>query len=227
MNEKTVQRLLECRLFRGFKKPELELLLEGAMINHRLYSSDRLVMFRGDSVDSLMILLEGRLQAQIQGVNGKVLRVEVLKPLEPVASGILFAQDNRLPVNLYAETDVELLLIPLDVVLKLCSANQDFLLYFLTDMGDKITVLAEKIRLFQFNTIRQKIAGYLLGLSGRRHINPVKLLYSKEVLSEIMGVTRPSLSREFSNLASEGIIETKGKTVRIIDRGRLEELLEE
>ncbi len=225
MNEQTVSKLIKTELFRGIEPRELKLTLEKFKTSHIVYSADRLIMLRGDKVDSLMILLEGRLQAQIQGLSGKVLRVEVLKPLEPVASGILFAGDNRLPVNLYTETDVELFLIPKEAVLSLCSLNRNFLESFLTDMGDKITVLAEKIKMFQFNTIRQKIAGYILGLSGPRKIRVVKLVYSKEILAEIMGVTRPSLSREFSNLAAEGLISVQGKTVEILNRELLEELI--
>ena len=47
-------------------------------------------MLRGEAVDSLMILLSGRLQAQIQGRGGKTLRIEVLKAPQAVAAGVLF-----------------------------------------------------------------------------------------------------------------------------------------
>jgi len=225
MNALIIQKLLKCSLFRDFDSVELTKLLADYNTPLQIHSVDHLIMQRGDILDSLLILLTGRLQAQIQGLNGKTLRVEVLKDASPIASGILFSHDNRLPVSLYSETDVEILSIPKAAVLKLCHSSQSFMNGYFTDMGDKISLLAEKIRLYQFNTIRQKISGYLLGLIGARNLTTVKLLHSKEVLAEIMGVARPSLSREFSKLVQEGILEVNGKNVIILDCSRLQELL--
>ena len=182
-------------------------------------------MFRGDPVDDLIVVIAGRLLAHINSFGGKMLRIEVLKAPDPVASAIVFASDNRLPVSLLAETDVDLLFIPREDVLTLCSKSREFTANYLRDMGDKVSILAEKIRLYQFSTIRQKIAGYILGLAGPRELNSVKLVYSKEILAEIMGVTRPALSREFSNLINEGLIKSSGKNVTIEDRQGLKDLL--
>ena len=227
MNEKTLLQLLNINLFRDFDKDELLRILSAYRTPLRVYPRERLVMLRGDPVDTLLIILKGRLQAQIQGTAGKTLRIEDLNTGQLIASGIPFSNDNRLPVSLYTETDVEILSIPKAAVLELCQKSSAFMQYYFTDMGDKISILAEKIRLYQFNTIRQKIAGYLLGLTHARCLSSVKLLHSKEVLAEMMGVTRPSLSREFSNLVADGIIEVKGKIIRILDRSALEYLLEE
>lgn len=227
MNTSTIKKLLSCDLFSDFSLTELEAQLAPYRVSLKVYPAEHLIMLKGDVIDSLLIVLSGRLQAQIQGLNGKTLRVEVLKDFQPVASGILFSHDNRLPVSLYSETDIELLSIPKSAVLELCKSSTSFMLNFFTDMGDKISILAEKIRLYQFNTIRQKIAGYLLGLIGARNLVTVKLLHSKEVLAEVMGVTRPSLSREFSRLVREDLIEVSGKTIRIINRPGLEALLYE
>lgn len=225
MNSQTIKKLLRSDLFKGFKLDELEKILFRYRVSLKVYPAEHLVMLKGDSVDSLLMIMEGRLQAQIQGLNGKTLRVEVLRAVQPIASGILFSNDNRLPVSLFSETDVEVLSIPKNAVLELCRLSKDFMLGYFTDMGDKISILAEKIRLYQFNTIRQKIAGYLLGLTTSRNLTTVKLLHSKEVLAEVMGVTRPSLSREFSKMVNDGIIDVKGKFITIIDKTALEGLL--
>ena len=115
--------------------------------------------------------------------------------------------------------------IPEADVLQLCARDSNFMKNYFTDMGNKISILAEKIRMFQFKTLRQKIAGYILGLSGDAKLRSVKLVYSKEVLSEIMGVARPSLSRELSNLSSLDIIEVAGKTINILNREALVEII--
>ena len=225
MNEYIIQKLLDSDLFSGFKHDKLFKILLSSNSVLRHFEKDRLIMLRGDHVEDLIIIIEGRILAHINSLKGKMLRIEILKAPQAVASGILFATDTRLPVSLLAETDVDLLFISKETVFTLCQQNREFMNKYFTDMGDKISLLAEKIRLFQFNTIRQKIAGYLLGLSGPRGLDTIKLIYSKEVLAEIMGVTRPSLSREFSNLAAEGLIGIEGKNIKLLERESLEDIL--
>ncbi len=225
INNQVFEKLTKSELFNGVLHNVISDYLEKKRFKVRCYPAGKLIMLRGEVIDSLMLLIEGRLQAQIQGGGGKTLRIEVLKAPQAVAAGVLFSQDNRLPVSLCSLVDVSIVFIPKNDVFMLCSQDSRFMQNYFTDMGDKISILAEKIRLYQFNTIKQKLAGYILGLSGDMKLRTVKLVYSKEVLSEIMGVARPSLSREFSNLVSYGYIETSGKTIRIINRNAMEEIL--
>ncbi len=225
INNQVFEKLTKSELFNGVLHNVISDYLEKKRFKVRCYPAGKLIMLRGEVIDSLMLLIEGRLQAQIQGSGGKTLRIEVLKAPQAVAAGVLFSQDNRLPVSLCSLVDVSIVFIPKNDVFMLCSQDSRFMQNYFTDMGDKISILAEKIRLYQFNTIKQKLAGYILGLSGDMKLRTVKLVYSKEVLSEIMGVARPSLSREFSNLVSYGYIETSGKTIRIINRNAMEEIL--
>lgn len=225
MNMHLLNRLSDVKIFQATDVEILKEIMLASKTILRHYEKDQLMLLRGDPVDYLMIIINGRLLAHINSMKGKMLRIETLHASQPVASGILFAKDNRLPVSLLAEEATDVLFIPKDTVLELCRASRSFMLNCFRDMGDKISILAEKIRLYQFNTIKQKIAGYLLGLSGPRNIQTVKLVYSKEVLAEIMGVTRPALSREFSNLSSDGLIDIEGKSVRILDKTGLENIL--
>ena len=225
MNSSILSRLIKLDLFKDFDEQKLGEILQRYRTPVIVHQADHLVMLRGDEIESLLVLIGGQLRAQIQGLNGKNLRIEVLRAPQPVASGILFSDDNRLPVSLYAETDIEILSIPKKAVLDLCSASQSFMEGYFVDMGNKITILAEKIRLYQFNTIRQKIAGYILGLSGERKLRVVKFVYGREVLAELMSVTRPALSRELSALVHEGIISVKGRSVEIVDRQALVEII--
>ncbi|MCD6545606.1 MAG: winged helix-turn-helix domain-containing protein, partial [Thermotogae bacterium] len=50
---------------------------------------------------------------------------------------------------------------------------------------------------------------------------------TKEELSKILGVTRPSLSRTFSELTKEGIIEQIRNEIIIRDIERLKKLIKE
>ena len=202
-------------------------LFESLKYSVKKYHPGAIVMFRGDRYEHLFILAEGTLSAEMEDLKGRVLKVETLKAPDKIAPGILFAEENFLPVTLRTVTDTTILSLPKDSVYAICRENRDFLLSLLQDAGNKIVFLAEKMRLIKFSSIREKIASYLLDQASRQGSNMVELKISKETMSELFGVARPSLSRVFSEMTDEGILRQEGRNVYILDREELELLLED
>jgi len=226
MDKELLKKLTRCHLFDGIDLPELQTLIDPHGCRLRTYHEGAMVAFRGDEYNDLWIVLEGSLSAQLLDYKGKVLKVETLSPVEPIATAILFAPERVLPVTLTAETDTTLCLIPRRMILRMMQANEHFLLNYLEDSGLRLTVLAEKLRLIQFSTIREKIASYLLDLADKQSTESPSVPVSKETLAEIFGVSRPSLSREFSRMVDEGILDQEGRRIHILHRKELEEILE-
>jgi CRP-like cAMP-binding protein len=87
--------------------------------------------------------------------------------------------------------------------------------------------LAQKIRFLQFNTIRKKIAEYLLGQMQIQKTRSLVLPHSREMMAELFGVSRPSLSRVFSELCQHGVLKSEGKHCTVLEPARLRALAEE
>ncbi len=213
-------------LFQDIEEKELEAVLSRSRLAVKKFHKGALLFFRGDAYTELYIICKGSVSAEIQDLNGKTLKIETLKAPDLIAPGILFASDNHLPVSITAQSDLEVLVIPKQTLLTICSTYRNVLLNLLRDSGDKIVILSEKLRLVQFSTIRQKIAVYLLDQANRQGSDIVTLRYTKETLAEIFGVTRPSLSRVFSELYREEILVQNGREVTILDRENLESCIE-
>jgi CRP-like cAMP-binding protein len=96
----------------------------------------------------------------------------------------------------------------------------------LRDSGNRIVTLAEKLRFSKFSTIRQKIAGYLLECADKQQGKVITLGHSKSSLAELFGVSRPSLSRGFSELHGSGLIRQEGRSITILSRAGLVDLYE-
>ncbi len=218
--------LASSPLFQGIGEEELQVLIEGKDCSIRRYHRDGIIAFRGDRYDELWILIDGRLRAEFHSHRGKVLKVESLKAHEVVASSVLFAEKPYFPVTLIAEEDSKICAISRNSVLKLLQKDERILRNYLRDTGDRLSLLAEKINMLQFTTIREKIAHYLLDEGQRQESDSPRLSYSMEVLSELFGVTRPALSREFSHLCEDGIIGREGHIVHFLDREALEEIID-
>ncbi len=216
-----------CPLFNDVPEKEIELLLTYRGTDVQTYAKNRIIAFRGDVHEKLLIVLEGSLSAEFQDYTGKVFKVETLRRGEIIGSAILFSSSRLLPVTLVTAEDCRLLVIPRRVIVTFVARSEQFLLNLLSDMGAKLEYLAEKLYVNQFASIRQKIAGYLLDQSNRQNSESVALHVTKETLSEIFGVARPSLSRCFSELVKTGVIKQEGTIIHIIEREELEDILEE
>lgn len=226
INSACLSALRQNMLFQGIEEKELNEIVRTYRWMFKKYHKNALIFFRGDEYNDLYIICKGGVSAEIQDLNGKTLKIETLQAPDIIAPGILFASDNHLPVTVTAQSDVEVIALSKQSILNLCSKYQYILLNLLRDSGDKIALLSEKLRLIQFNTIRQKIAGYLLDQSNRQGTDLVALRYTKETLAEIFGVTRPALSRVFSELSREKVLQQSAKQVTILDRPRLESFIE-
>ncbi len=83
-------------------------------------------------------------------------------------------------------------------------------------MSKKVSFLSKKIKFLQLNNIKQKISATLLNLSLKSGSKSFNLDKTKEELAKEMGITRPSLSREFVNLINEGIISQEKNKITIL-----------
>ena len=76
------------------------------------YVNEEFIAFRGDKVECYMILLEGELVAEMQKINGKVVKIENLTAFSDIAPAFVFGQDNNVPIDLYAVKPSKILYIP-------------------------------------------------------------------------------------------------------------------
>ncbi len=94
---------------------------------------------------------------------------------------------------------------------------------YLNAISSRAQFLTEKIKFVSFPSIRAKLAGFILHYAQDR--DELQLPITHQQISELFGVTRPSLSREIRNLNSEGIIDSEREVIRILDREALTALL--
>jgi CRP-like cAMP-binding protein len=218
--------LAKLDLFENITLGELEKILQSSNGTMFSYQPGEIIKFKGEECNELLILLIGEVQAQMQNEEGKMIVVENIKSPNVLASAFLFSSKNFYPVDIIAKDKVKILSFPKEKVVEICQQNKKFLLNLLRNMGDKITLLSEKLYLFSLSDLKERIVRYLFQISNGRE--QFKLPTTKEELSKILGVARPSLSRIFSQLVKEGLIEqlNDGEIV-IKDPERLKEMIKD
>jgi CRP-like cAMP-binding protein len=87
-----------------------------------------------------------------------------------------------------------------------------------------VTVLAMRIAQIAgcnaLHTAEQRLARWLLMVSDRLQMNPLPI--TQELLSVVLGITRPSVSATANGLREKGAINLRRKAVEILDREALE-----
>jgi CRP/FNR family transcriptional regulator, dissimilatory nitrate respiration regulator len=213
-----------CPVFQGLEKDIVENLITGIHYQIKKYKRGDVVASAGERVGNLNIVLEGSVRGKMIDYSGKTITIEDVEAPKPLASAFLFGKENRFPVTVTANNPVVILLIPVEEFLKILQKNTTVLTNYLNSISTRTQFLTQKIQFLGFNTIKEKIAHFLLQKAGDR-FHSVELKNTQQQLADLFGVTRPSLSRVFSEMQNEGLIETDRKTIRLLDKDRLRQLL--
>jgi CRP-like cAMP-binding protein len=170
-----------------------------------------------------MIVTGGMAKGEMIDYAGRVIKIEDIPAPGALASAFLFGNRNRFPVNVIAVNDVELLIIEKSDFLFLMMKNDKILANFLDMISNRSQFLSEKIKFLNFKTIKGKLAQFILQKTDQG-TQSVKFEITQNELADYFGVARPSVARAIGDMEEEGLIEAKGKNIRIIDRQRLVEL---
>ncbi|MFV0375719.1 MAG: Crp/Fnr family transcriptional regulator [Mangrovibacterium sp.] len=216
--------LVKSPVFMGLEAPRLEGILNDVHYQIRRFGKNEPVVHAGDPCLDLMLVLSGSVKGEMADYTGKTIKIEDIEAPRPLAAAFLFGQNNRFPVNVIANEEVSLLCISRSEFLKLLQHDQRILTNYLNSISSRAQFLSSRIKFLSFKTIRQKIAHYLLELAGDR-LAVVELPLPQAQLAEFFGVTRPALARAMGEMAAEGLMEVQRRTIRILDKGKMNDLL--
>lgn len=217
--------LIRIPLFHGVEPGELDRLFSDLKIKENLFRRGEILAMQDEPVNRLIILLKGSIKAEMSDPSGKMMKVEDVEAPNPLAILFLFGKNNRFPVQATAREDGLAVVIPKTSVLRMLSMNETILKNYLDISADFASRLSLKLHFMSFRTIRQKVAMYLLELSRAAGSDRVELDKSKASLAEYFGVSRPSLEREITRMHQDGLIESRRRTIVLLDRPQLVRLV--
>jgi len=215
--------LLKAPLFSGMMLTEIMSVISVTPYRIRKYKPGAMISQSGDLVSSFMMVIGGTVKGEMVDFSGRVIKIEDIPASGALASAFIFGSRNRFPVNVVAISETSLMIIEKADFIKFLKSNDKLLTNFLDMISNRSQFLTEKIKFLNFKTIRGKFAQYILQVAGPDK-SEIKLAVTQNDLAEYFGVARPSIARVLGELENEGIIITKGKTLKILDKKRLTEL---
>ncbi len=215
--------LSETIVFRSLSMEEIEVILENSVFQYKRYKKDEIIAQSGAPCNHARIVVEGNVSGEMMDLSGKILKIEDIVPTMMIAPAFLYGKRRMYPVNVISLGDTVIWQMHRDEFSRLMQQNLTLLDNFLSAISSRAQFLTEKIKFVSFPSIRAKIAGFILHYSQEKET--LQLPITHQQMSELFGVTRPSLSREIRKMNAEGIIDSERDVIRIVDRDRLTALL--
>lgn len=216
--------LMQCPVFRGLNESETEFLLGKIHFQIRNFSKNEVIVVAGEQVRNLYIILSGSVKGEMIDYSGKTIKIEDIEAPKPLAPAFLFGKENKFPVTVTANNNGKILIIPVSEFLKLLQLNSQLLQNYLNNISTRAQFLSQKLHFLSFKTIKEKVAHFLLNQAGTE-FHSIELKNTQQQLADLFGVTRPSLARVFGEMQKEGLIKIEKKTVTLLDKNQLNELL--
>ena len=188
------------------------------------YSKNDIIAIEGDTCTSIGLVLEGNVDIK-RMLGSKVVHLSSFSKGGVFGEIIAFSDVNLYPASVIASSLSQIMFIDKKDFIKFCTHNEEFLGMFLNTLTNKIFLLNNSITNLTFNSIRQKICNFLISEYKIQKNKNIKLNITKEKLSEILGVTRPSLSRELINMKDDGLIDYNRSHIMILDLEAIENIL--
>lgn len=218
-------KLKDCILFRGLTEDQIITIFSKITYKEKTYKKDDIVANSDDECRNLLIVIDGSVKGEMVDFSGKTIKIEDIESPRALAPAFLFGKNNRYPVSIVANNNAKVLSISKEVFIEMLMANKQILTNYLNSIANRAQFLSNKIRFLSFNTIKGKIAHFLLEIRQKLKSDSFTIPKSQAELSELFGVARPSLGRAIRELDRDGIIKADGKQIHIIDKDGLSGLL--
>lgn len=217
--------LSASEVFAGIEQPDIQKMLRCTNATIRSYSKNDILVHKGEVIKKVYLVLEGQLKTFLDGSINHANIIEKVKPGR--ISGTAFCA-TREPTHFSLAAMCESVVLELDYAKLIsrcaqnCPPHDTVLDNMMRVLSGKVVLLSEKIDYVHIKSLRQKLITYLLNnyeKNGRKDMFYIDM--SRTELAEYFGVSRPSMTRELSNMQAEGLIEFHLNCFRIIDHTAL------
>ncbi|MFA6941192.1 MAG: Crp/Fnr family transcriptional regulator [Clostridiaceae bacterium] len=213
--------LKHADLFKELSLQNIKNLLDKGSYDIKTYKKNSVIYFQNEKCTTFDIVLKGIVSVQGFDDKGNYISISDFSIGDVIGGNLLFSRKNFYPMMVLSKTEVNILHINKDLILKLCQSDTAFLIKFLQSLSDKTLILTDKIKTLSLKSIRQCIVDFLLYEKYVQNSNTIKLTLAKKQLAEKFGVQRTSLSRELNKMRKEGLIEYDARSITILNEKNL------
>ena len=202
-------------LFAGFQNEQLRALV--SVVTHRSVPRASTIMAAGDPIDSLYIIVSGRLKVMMGEANGKEVILSILGPGEFFGE-IGLIDDSPRSASVVSIEPCELLSVTKHDFRKCLADNFEMSMTLMRGLARRLREADRKIGSLAMLDVYGRVARLLLDMS--EVVNGEKVVTKKlpkQDIAKMVGASREMVSGVMKDLQMSGYIEIRGSTIVLRD----------
>jgi CRP/FNR family transcriptional regulator, dissimilatory nitrate respiration regulator len=225
MMDKILQIISDAPLFNGLPEEQLNAVRQIAV--NRFFDKGKTIFLDGDPCDGFYIIADGKVKIYKLSFDGKEHILHIYGPGNPFGEVPVFA-GKKFPANAQTLLKSHLLYFPRTAFIDLISQNPSLALNMLAVLSMRLRQFTVQIENLSLKEVPGRLASYLLYLAKEQgRIDTVALTISKGQLASLLGTIPETLSRILAKMSKQGLIETSGRDLILLNISGLEDLAEQ
>jgi len=222
MNMNIPEILATIPIFNGLPQEQYNDL--AAIIVDKTFKKGQIIFSEGDPGTGFYVVVDGRVKIYKLSMDGKEQILHLWGAGEPFGEVALFTGQN---FPAFAETmeKTRIFYVPRQAFADLIEKNPSLALNLLATLSMRLHKFANLIEDLSLKEVSGRLAAHFIDLSRRQgDANSIKLDLAKGQLASLLGTIPETLSRTLTKMVRQGLIQTDGPNIAIINRDDLEEL---
>lgn len=205
--------LMKNPLFHGICESDIPIMLQrlGAFVKR--YLKDEYVKLNGDPADFIGVVLSGEIYICQDDFYGNRSITASVTANSLFAEAFACADVGRLPVDILAASDCEILYLNTQALFHSCSGSCEFhhqlIANLLGIVARKNLYLNQKLSYTSRGTTKDKLLAYFTDQARQNQSNEFTIPFNRQELADFLGVERSAMSAELGKLVKLGVLETK------------------
>jgi CRP-like cAMP-binding protein len=194
------------------------------IVQQQEFEKNQFIFSEGDDGVGFYVIVTGRVKIYKMSPEGKEQILHILGPGEPFAEVAVFSGSNY-PANAETMVASSLFFFPKKSFIKLISSNPSLAMNMLAALSVRLKQFSHMIEALSLKEVPGRLAAHLLYLSEQQEeASELRLDIAKVQLAGLLGTIPETLSRIFKKMNEQGLIESSGAAITILDRQGLEDL---
>lgn len=199
-------------LFKNIDKANKIKILGSLETYIRTYEKNKTILSSVKCDDIICILITGHIQIIKNDVSGNITILEDIHDGE--IFGAISANISSPEYEIITKEASEIIIMELDNIIKYAD-NQIFLKNLLEVFYRKIKEFNNRIEILTNKSIRDKLLAYF-NIMAKNNNRIIYLPFTYSELADYLAINRSAMTRELKLLKEEGLIETKGRKIKIL-----------
>jgi CRP-like cAMP-binding protein len=220
----TLTYLAQIPLFEGLPADQIRDL--AAIVTNQVFRRGELIFSEGEDGSGFYVVNTGRVKVYKLSSDGKEQILHFFGPGEPFGEVPVFT-GQRFPANAEAMEESRVFFFPKRSFVDLIKTNPSLALNMLGILSRRLRRFTALIDDLSLKEVPGRLAAYLLYLSRQeKGSTDLELSVTKAQLASLLGTIPETLSRILGKMTAQGLIETEGRRIRILDPESLREIVE-